>query len=92
MTTHKKGPDAGGELAAIEARIAELKERAKLVRSRSKVRSQLVAYCKKRGLTRSDLLAAVEQMPLVRITKRSRLERIETESKNKRKSKRTDKA
>jgi len=69
--------DSNTELALIQEKIDELRARAKEVRSRSKERGALIAFCQRRNFTRADLYAAAAQMPLLRISKKHRLKRAE---------------
>lgn len=64
--------NGSAELADIQARIAELKARAKDLRSRSSKRQRLLGYCTRHGYTRADLFAVAGQMPMLRVSRKSR--------------------
>jgi ribosome-binding protein aMBF1 (putative translation factor) len=63
------------EIARLQALQEELAERIELAKQGHQVRVQLLAHCKKEGLSRSDVGWVYAQMPATRITKVSRLKR-----------------
>lgn len=66
------GKKTVSEMEDIDLRIKELKERKKQLKSRSGVRVRLLQYCQRHQLSRADLIATIDRLPLIRITKKHR--------------------
>jgi hypothetical protein len=60
------------EMEDINLRIKELKERKKQLQSRNGLRVRLLQYCQRHQLSRADLIATIDRLPLIRITKKHR--------------------
>jgi ribosome-binding protein aMBF1 (putative translation factor) len=64
------------DLKKIEEAMAELKARAKQLRSRVSQRTRLLRYVTEQGYTRSDLMSCVPHMPKTRLTRKDREKRL----------------
>ena len=63
------------ELQRLNAKRIEIDERIELVKRSEVARVQLLGYCKKNGVSRSDVLWVYGQLDAMRVTKAARLKR-----------------
>lgn len=81
MPTYTTQASIDKALARLKAQVQELEQRGKILREDATAvenrRALLFAYCKKNHIERSDVMWCYEKLPLMRITRKSRLERIE---------------
>src|SRR5262249_51717116 len=88
----KRKPGDNPEYDRIMEQVKELKERAKQVLGRSTQRQRLLRFCKVNGFDRSDVTWVHAHLPIIRISRKMRLERIAKSQQNPTKKKRDYKA
>lgn len=75
MPVAKTNDALSAELERLNRKRNEIDERIELVKQSEVARVQLLGYCKKNGVTRSDVLWVYGQLDVMRVTKAARLKR-----------------
>ena len=60
------------QMEQLQAALAELQERIRLMKTHDSERRALLAYCKRHELTRADLKWVIEELPKERISRKDR--------------------